>query len=106
MVGRSGNVSERVAVLLRARAACRALRYSIAEGLEVNVACTCPPSKSVSAGGDAAIRHMQHVDAGHHLEQLARHMRGGSDTTRRHGELARIGPAVGDEFANARCRKR
>ena len=43
-------------------------------GMGANMTCTCPPSRSVSAGAAAAIGHVHHVDAGHHLEQLAGHM--------------------------------
>src|SRR5262245_32845470 len=43
---------------------------------------------------------MQHVDAGHRLKQLALQMGGGSDTTRRHGELAGIGLGIGDELGD------
>jgi hypothetical protein len=46
------------------------------------------------------IGHMNHVDPGHHLEQLARQMCAASDTNRRHVELARIGLAIGDELGN------
>src|SRR5215467_9385831 len=45
---------------------------------------------------------MQHVDARHRLEQLALQMGGGSDTTRRHGELAGIGLGIGDELGDRR----
>ena len=50
----------------------------------------------------AAIGHVQHVDAGHHLEQLAGHMRRGPIAGRRHGELARIGLGVGDQRGDRR----
>src|SRR5215472_22077 len=43
---------------------------------------------------------MQHVDAGHRLEQLALQMGGGSDTTRRHGELTGIGLGIGDKLVD------
>ena len=46
----------------------------------------------------AAIRHVQHVDAGHHLEQLAGHVDRGSDAAGREVDLARIGLGVGDEL--------
>src|SRR5262245_39871458 len=46
----SGSASERVAVVTASARSLPALRYSITEGMEVNVTCTCPPSKSVSAG--------------------------------------------------------
>jgi hypothetical protein len=41
---------------------------------------------------------MNHVDAGHRLKQLALQMGGGSDTTRRHGDLAGIGLGGGDQL--------
>src|SRR5262245_6701549 len=44
--------------------------------------------------------HMNHVDADHRLKQLALQMGGGSDTTRRHGELAGIGLGIGDELGD------
>ena len=68
--------------------------------------CTCPPSRSVSAGACAAIRHVDHVDAGHHLEQLAGHMGRGPVAGRRHVELARIGLGIGDELGNRLGRNR
>src|SRR5262249_35083535 len=46
------------------------------------------------------IGHMNHVDPGHHVEQLAHQMCAASDTDRRHVELARIGLAIGDELGN------
>src|SRR4029450_6510930 len=49
---------------------------------------------------------MNYVDAGHHLEQLARQMGGSSDTTRRHGELAGIGLGISDELGNRFGRNR
>ena len=35
-----------------------------------NMTCTCPPMQIGQRGRAAAIRHVNHVDAGHHLEQL------------------------------------
>ena len=62
--------------------------------------CTCPPSRSVSAGAVAAIRHVNQVDAGHHLEQLAGDMWRAPVAGRRHVDLARIGLGIGDELGN------
>src|SRR6516164_1306685 len=56
--------------------------------------------------GVAAIRHVQHVDAGHQFEQLAAEMRRGSDPRRAHGDLARIGFCIGDQLRNAVDRNR
>jgi hypothetical protein len=53
-----------------------------------------------------AIRHVDHVDASHHLEQLAGHMAPGSVAGRRHVDLARIGFGVGDELGDRLDRHR
>ena len=68
----SGSASERVAVVTASARSLPALTYSIDDGIVAKSTCTCPPSRSVSAGRTAAIRHVHHVDAGHHLEQFAR----------------------------------
>src|SRR4051812_45987823 len=49
-------------------------------------------------GGAAAIRHMQHVDAGHQLEQLAGEMMGASNAGRGNGDFAGVGFGIGDEL--------
>ena len=49
---------------------------------------------------------MDHVDAGHHLEQFAGHMRPAANAARCHAELSRIGLGVGDELGNRLCGKR
>src|SRR5262249_41669588 len=51
----------------------------------------------------SAVRYMHHVDTGHRLEQLAGHMGGGSNTTRRDIELAGIGLGISDELRNCFC---
>jgi len=48
----------------------------------------------------ATIRHVNHFDASHHLEQLAGYMAGGSDTGRSQIDLARAGLGIGDELGN------
>ena len=57
-------------------------------------------------GAAAAIGHVNHVDAGHHLEQLARHVRWRAGAGRGHADLARIGLGVGDELGDRFGRKR
>src|SRR6516165_9386801 len=54
----SGNASERVAVVTARARSLPALTYSIAEGREGNPTCTCPASRSTSAGlsGDVTAR--------------------------------------------------
>jgi hypothetical protein len=44
--------------------------------------------------GDAAIRHMHHVDSGHHLEQLARNVVANAGAGRRHVEFTGIGLGI------------
>jgi hypothetical protein len=47
----SGNSAERVAEVVTASARnLPALMYSIDDGMEPNISCTCPPIRSVSAG--------------------------------------------------------
>lgn len=53
-----------------------------------------------------AIRHVQHVDAGHHLEQLARHVRRAAVAGGGHGDLAGIDPGIGDQVGHAVRRQR
>src|SRR3954452_5716436 len=48
---------------------------------------------------------MQHVDSGHHLEQLARNVRHRSDACRREVDLARISLGIRDEFGDRFGRK-
>src|SRR5215831_13444461 len=59
-----------------------------------------PAEQIGQRGHAAAIRHMNHVDPGHHLEQLARDMCAASDTDRRHADLAGIGIRVEDKLGN------
>src|SRR5262245_3129469 len=49
-----------------------------------------PAEQIGQRGPAAAIRHMDHVDPGHHLEQLARYMWAASDANRRHVDFAWI----------------
>jgi hypothetical protein len=80
------------------------LMYSIEDGSVANITCTRPPIRSVIAG--AAIGHVQHVDAGHHLEQLAADVDRRSNARRRHIELARIGFGIGNEIRDRLGRNR
>ena len=54
----------------------------------------------------AAVRHVQHVHPGHHLEHLAGDVAGTSDSGRRHVELAGIGFGIGDELGDGLHRQR
>ena len=65
-----------------------------------------PANEISERGRHAAIGHVLHVDAGHHLEQLARHMGPGSAASRGHVDLARISFGVGDELGNGLGRNR
>jgi len=52
----------------------------------------------------AAIRNVNQVDPGHHLEQLPENMGRGAHAGGSHVDLARIGLSIGDEFGNRSCR--
>ena len=54
----------------------------------------------------AAVRDVDHVDAGHHLEQLAGDMERTPGAARRHVDLARIGLGIGDKLGNRVHRNR
>jgi hypothetical protein len=43
---------------------------------------------------------MNHANAGHHFEKLARHMGSGADASRRHIDSARIILGIGNKFLN------
>ena len=77
-----------------------ALMWPIDDGMLSKVTCTWPPSRSVSAGAEPLIRHVRHLHAGHHLEQLAGQMDRGAVAGRRHVDLAGIGLGVGDELGD------
>jgi len=49
-------------------------------------------------GSSAPVRHVKHVDAGHHLEQLARHVRRSPVTGGGHSDFAWIGLGERDEL--------
>jgi len=49
-------------------------------------------------GRNAAIRDVNQVDTRHHLKQFTKDMRGTSDSTRCHVDLARIGFRIGNEL--------
>src|SRR5215471_14505070 len=51
-------------------------------------------------GRFSTIWHVDHVDAGHHLEELAREVGYTSIAARRHVDFARIGLGIGDELGN------
>src|SRR5260370_21962048 len=53
-------------------------------------------------GAAATIGHMNHIDAGHGLEQLARQVQRGALPSRRHGGLTRLALSVSDELGHRR----
>ena len=61
--------------------------------------CTCP-LKQIGSAATASIRHVDHVDAGHHLEQLAGQMARAPAAAEAKSDLAGIGLGVGNEFGN------
>ena len=54
----------------------------------------------------AVVRHMEQVDAGHHLEQLAGNMGEVAGAVRGHVDLARIGLGISDELGDGLRRER
>jgi hypothetical protein len=64
-------------------------------GTGENMTWTCPLMRSVIAG---TIRHVDHVDAGHHLEQFSGDVFRAPDAGRSHVELARIYLGVCNEL--------
>jgi len=65
-----------------------------------------PREEVGECGRRAAVRHVVHVDAGHHLEQLARNVGATADAGRGHIDFAGIGFGVGDEVGNCLGRNR
>ena len=64
-------------------------------------------AEQIGEGGTLApIGHVHQVDAGHHVEQLARHVRRAAVAGRRHVDLAGIGFGIADEFRNRLGRNR
>ena len=63
-----------------------------------NMTCIWPLSRSGIALELAAIRDVDEIDAGHHLEQFAGDMQRRADAAGRHVDLAGIGLGIGDEF--------
>src|SRR5580704_9562538 len=59
-----------------------------------------PGNQVGEPGRTAAIRHVNHVDAGHHLEKLAADMGRAAAAARRHADLAWIRLGVSYEFGN------
>ena len=49
----------------------------------------------------APIRHMNEIDSGQHLEELAGQMLVAANAARRHRDLARIGFGIGNELGNS-----
>ena len=83
-----------------------ALMYSIEAGMRSNMHLHLPAEQIGQRRRRAAIGHVDHVDAGHHLEQLAGDMLRRAVAGRRHVDLAGIGFGIGDELGNRLGRNR
>ena len=70
----SGSASERVAVVTASARSLPALMYSIDAGSAGERDLHLSAEQIGQRRPTTAIRHVDHVDAGHHLEQLARDM--------------------------------
>ena len=102
----SGSASERAAVVTASARSLPALMYSSDAGKVPNIDLHLSAEQIGQRRRVATIGHMNHVDAGHHLEQLVCHMGGRADAGRRHGDFARIGLGMGDELGNRLGRNR
>ena len=67
----SGSASERVAVVTASARSLPALMCSIDAGMAAEHDLHLSAEQIGERGRRAAIRHVDHVDAGHHLEQFA-----------------------------------
>src|SRR5215510_9601272 len=103
--GTSGSAGNRAVAVTAKGRSLPALICSMEEGMLSNMTCTCPPMRSGQRRGRSPIRDMQHVDAGHHFEQLAGHVRDGTVARRSKTDLARMGLSVGDELGDRLGRK-
>ena len=72
----------------------------------VKLMVTAPVATSVTAGAAAAIRHVQHVDAGHDVHQFAGELLRIADAGRRERQLPGIGLGVGDQLLRIVHRRR
>src|SRR3954447_26238455 len=96
----SGNVSRRLELVTASPRNCPVLMYWTDEGAEPNITWTCPPSKIGDRRTGSAVRDMNHVDAGHHFEQLSGQMRCGRGAAGRHAQFAGVLFRIGDELGN------
>src|SRR6516164_6937671 len=103
-VGTSGSPCQRVVAVTAKGRSLPALICSMEEGMLSNMTCTCPPMIG-QRRGRSPIRDMQHVDVGHHFEQLAGHVRDGTVARRSKTDLAWMSLGVGDELGNRLGRK-
>src|SRR5262245_29447693 len=67
---------------------------SLRSGLVLSTEQIIEPRPATTVG------HVDQIDAGHHLEQLAGNMASTPNAARRHIDLARIGLGVRDELGN------
>src|SRR5262245_26916805 len=96
----AGSASERSAVVTASARSVPALMYPIEDGMDSKVHLHLPPHQIAERGSGASIWHVYHVDARHHLEQLAGNMGCRSIARRRHVDVAWIALGIGDEFRN------
>ena len=102
----SGSASERVAVVIARARSLPALMYANRLGRVGEEDLHLPAEQIGQRGRHAAIGHVHHVDAGHHLEQFGGDVGDPADAARTVGELARIRLGIGDELGNRLGRNR
>src|SRR5262245_33399126 len=96
----SGSASKRFAVVTADACSLPVLMCSIVIAGGMNPTSTCPPIKSVISGPPPRVRHVNHVDSSHDLEQLACDMLRRPSADRSHVDLAPIGLSKSDELGN------
>jgi hypothetical protein len=98
MVGMPGSDGERAAVVTASGRSEAALMGPIDADMGSNI--ILPADQILQRGPAAGVRHVDHVDTGHELEQLAGHVRRAAGAGHGHPDLARIGLRIGDELRN------
>ena len=93
----SGSTSQRVAVVTASARSLPALMSSTRKEVGRTTPAPAPPRRSSFGRRRATIRHVKHLDAGHHLKQLTGHM-AAVPIRRPPLDLARIGLGVGDKL--------
>src|SRR6516164_8544714 len=101
-----GSASERVAAVTASARSLPALIYPIDETVVGKHDLDLPSEQIIERRPATTIGHVNHVDAGHHLEQLAGQMGRCPGSSRRIIDFARASLGIGDELGNRLSRDR